>query len=240
MQNVELIRFASPDALAKAAAEAWLDEIENANRAGERHSVALSGGRITQRFFASLLEQTKSRQVSFAPVHFFWADERCVPPTDAESNFKIANDSLFEPLDIPKDQIHRLRGEEVPETGAKLAEVEMRGVLAVNPAGQPVLDLVFLGLGEDGHVASLFPGEPETCVADKAVYRAVHNSPKPPPDRITIGYQTIAAARQVWMLASGKGKETALSESLAPGGKTSFARVLRLRGETRVLTDISV
>lgn len=240
MQNVELIRFDSPDELAKAAAEAWLDEIESANRSGERHSVALSGGRITQKFFTSLLEQAKSRKTSFAPVHFFWADERCVPPTDAESNFKIANELLFEPLDISKDQIHRLRGEEVPETGAKLAETEMRGVLGADVAGQPVLDLVFLGLGEDGHVASLFPGEPETWVADKAVYRTVHNSPKPPPDRITIGYQSIAAARQVWMLASGKGKETALRESLAPEGKTSFARVLRLRSETRILTDIAV
>lgn len=240
MQNVELIRFASPDALAKAAAEAWLDEIENANRSGEQHSVALSGGRITQKFFTSVLEQTKSRKTSFAPVHFFWADERCVPSTDAESNFKIANDLLFGPLEIPKDQIHRLRGEEVPETAAKLAEAEIRGVLAADVAGQPVLDLVFLGLGEDGHVASLFPGESETWVADKAVYRAVHDFPKPPPDRITIGYQTIAAARQVWMLASGAGKETALRESLAQDGKTSFARVLKLRSETRVLTDISV
>ena len=240
MQNVELIRFANPDALAKAAAEAWIDEIESANRSGERHSVALSGGRITQKFFTSLLEQAKSRKTSFVPVHFFWADERCVPPTDAESNFKIANELLFEPLEISKDQIYRLRGEVVPETAARLAEAEMRGLLAAGAAGQPVLDLVFLGLGEDGHVASLFPGEPETWVADKAVYRAVHNSPKPPPDRITIGYQTIAAARQVWMLASGGGKETALRESLASNGKTSFARVLRLRSETRILTDIAV
>lgn len=240
MNNVELIRFASSDALAKAAAEAWLDEIESANRSDEGHSVALSGGRITQKFFSSLLEQAKSRKTSFSSVSFFWADERCVPPTDAESNFKIANDSLFGPLGISKDQIHRLRGEEVPETGAKLAEAEMRDVLAADAAGQPMLDLVFLGLGEDGHVASLFPGEPESWVADKAVYRAVHNSPKPPPDRITIGYQTIAAARQVWMLASGGGKETALRESLAQEGKTSFARVLRLRRETRVLTDIAV
>jgi len=240
MQNVELIRFASPEALAKAAAEAWLDEIESANRSGERHSVALSGGRITQKFFASVLEQAKCRKTSFAPVHFFWADERCVPPADAESNFKIANDLLFDPLEIPKAQIYRLRGEEVPETAAKLAEAEIRRVLPADAAGQPVLDLVFLGLGEDGHVASLFPGESESWVADKAVYRGIHGSPKPPPNRITIGYQTIAAARQVWMLASGSGKDTALRDSLASDGKTSFARVLRLRSETRILTDIAI
>lgn len=240
MNNVELIRFSHPDALAKAAAEAWLDEIESANRSSELHSVALSGGRITQKFFTNLVEQSKTRKIPLGRVHFFWADERSVPPTDPESNFKIANDLLFEPLGIPKDNIHRLRGEEVPETAAELAEAEIRRVLAANTTGQPVLDLVFLGLGEDGHVASLFPGEPETWVTDKGVYRAVHNSPKPPPDRITIGYQTIAAAGQVWMLASGGGKEIALRESLAQDGKTSFARVLRLRSETRILTDIAI
>ena len=240
MNNVELIRFSHPDALAKATAEAWLDEIESASRSGKLHSVALSGGRITQKFFTSLVEQSKSRKISLDQVHFFWADERSVPPTDPESNFKIANDLLFGSLEIPKDKIHRLRGEEVPETAAEMAEAEIRSLLAANTPGQPALDLVFLGLGEDGHVASLFPGESETWVADKAVYRAIHNSPKPPPDRITIGYQTIAAARQVWMLASGGGKETALRESLAQDGKTSFARVLRLRRETRILTDIAL
>ena len=240
MQNIELIKFAGAEALAEAAAEAWLDEIENANRSGKPHSVALSGGRITQKFFACVVEQGKSRKISLDPVHFFWADERCVQPTDPESNFKMANDLLFEPLGIPKERIHRLRGEDVPEIAAELADAAMRRMLPANAAGQPVLDLIFLGLGEDGHVASLFPREPETWVADEDVYRAVHNSPKPPPDRITIGYQTIAAAREVWMLASGSGKEAALRESLAQNGKTSFGRVLTLRGETRILTDITV
>jgi 6-phosphogluconolactonase len=72
------------------------------------------------------------------------------------------------------------------------------------------------------------------------VYRGVHNYAKPPPYRITIGYQTIAAARQVWMLASGAGKEQAFRDSLAPNGKTSFARVLRLRQSTKILTDIAI
>lgn len=239
-QNIELIKFSGADELARAAAEAWLDEIENAIDSGKPHSVALSGGRITQKFFACVVEQDKSRKISLEGVHFFWADERCVPPTDAESNFKMANDLLFEPLEIPKDRIHRLRGEDVPESAAELAEAGMRRVLPVNAEGQPVLDLIFLGLGEDGHVASLFPTEPEKWVSDKAVYRAIHKSPKPPPDRITIGYQAIAAAREVWMLASGSGKEAALRDSLAPEGKTSFARVLKLRGETRILTDIAI
>ena len=75
--NIELLSFATADELARAAASAWLDAIESANRAGKTHSVALSGGRITQKFFASTVEQNKTRAVSFANVHFFWADERC-------------------------------------------------------------------------------------------------------------------------------------------------------------------
>jgi len=74
---------------------------------------------------------------------------------------------------------------------------------------------------------------------DKAVFRDVHNFAKPPPDRITMGYQTIAAARQVWMLASGTGKEQAFRDSLAPNGKTSFARVLKLREQTKIFSDIA-
>ena len=94
VKNFELISFASTDELARTVANAWLDEIESANRAGKTHCVALSGGRIAQKFFAATVEQAKTRAVSFAHVHFFWADERCVPPTDPESNFKLASELL--------------------------------------------------------------------------------------------------------------------------------------------------
>ena len=121
------------------------DADELAQRAGERvagrncnqpiarakpHCVALSGGRITQKFFAATVEQAKTRRHgSFrANVHFFWADERCVPPTDPESNFKLANELLFAPLKIPENQIHRLRGEDSPQAAVKIAEAELRHI----------------------------------------------------------------------------------------------------------------
>jgi 6-phosphogluconolactonase len=239
-KNHELISFRTPDELAVAVAGAWLDEIDTANRAGRGHHVALSGGRITQKLLSSVVEQTKARKISFDRVQFFWVDERCVPPADPQSNFKLVNDDLLVPLKISPDKIHRLRGEDVPEAAAKHAEAEIRQVLGANSEAQPVLDLIFLGLGEDGHVASLAPEEPEPMMFDKAVYRGVHNFAKPPPDRITLGYQTIAAARQVWMLAAGTGKEQPLRDSLTADGKTSFARVLKLRQMTRIFTDIVV
>jgi 6-phosphogluconolactonase len=240
MSNYELISFRTPDELAETVARTWLEAIEIANRMKASQAVALSGGRITQKFFASLVERAKSRKTSCDCVQFFWADERCLPPTDSESNFKLANDLLFRPLNISEKQIHRLRGEDGPDAAAKSAEAEMRSVVGTNAQNQPVLDIIFLGLGEDGHVASLFPSEPEAWISDKAVFRAIGNSPKPPPNRITIGYQTIAAARQVWMLASGNGKEKALRDSLVQDGKTSFARVLKIRSDTKIFTDIAI
>jgi 6-phosphogluconolactonase len=102
---------------------------------------------------------------------------------------------------------------------------------------QPILDLIFLGMGKDGHVASLFPGEPDVSISDKAIYRAVKKSPKPPQNRITLGYAAIAVARQVWVLVSGTGKETALREALCSKGRTPLARVTRFRTRTKIFSD---
>jgi 6-phosphogluconolactonase len=280
MKHFELISFATADELARTVASQWLDEIESAYRPSKSHCVALSGGRIAQKFFASVVEQAKTRKIgdggtpSFpANVHFFWADERCVPPGDRESNFCLANELLFAPLKISKSQIHRIRGELPPDKAAALATAEILRIVpaaspsprreegwgeeavvsnsiplapTLSPLGQgegvhslPVLDLIFLGMGEDGHVASLFPGEKEAASSDNAVYRAVKNSPKPPPNRVTLGYAAIAAARQAWVLVSGAGKKAALRESLATNGCTPLARVTKFRTQTRIFSDFS-
>ncbi len=237
MGDFEVSPFADAEALARAAATAWLQEITSANHAGATHCVALSGGRIAGRLFSEVAEQAKAGGVSFRAVQFFWADERCVPSEDADSNFRLACDKLLVPLQIPDTQVHRIRGEAAPESAAAEAEAEICRIAPLDAVGQPVLNLVLLGMGENGHVASLFPGEPETVMASKAVYRAVI-ADKPPPRRITLGYAAIAAARHAWVLASGPGKETALTESLSQGGQTPLARVLKLRRNTRVFSDI--
>jgi 6-phosphogluconolactonase len=142
-------------------------------------------------------------------------------------------------MGIAGPQIHRIHGELPPEEAAKSAEVELRRIVPLNAAGQPIFDVIFLGLGEDGHTASLFPGEPREISDSPAIYRAVYNSPKPPPERVTLGFPAIAAAKEVWMLASGKGKESALADSLSPEGKTPFAQLLRMRSMTSIFTDIA-
>ncbi len=240
MKNFEWISFSNADELARAAATAWIDEVEAANRAGKSHSMALSGGRITQKFLPVVVELSRARNCSLQNVHFFWADERCVPPDNAESNFRMAQELLFAPLKIAETQIHRIRGEELPETAANMAQEEICRIVPLNEAGQPMIDLVFLGLGEDGHTASLFPGELEEISQSPAIYRAVLNSPKPPPERVTLGFPAIAAAKKVWMLASGQAKQAALRESVSPDGKTPFARVLRMRSQTKIFSDVDV
>lgn len=242
VNNFELISFNGPDALAAAAAAAWLDEIEAAGRAGRSHCVALSGGRITQKFFLSTAEKALARQISFRHVHFFWADERCVPPTDPESNFKLAVDLLFTPLKISEAQIHRLRGELPPEDAVAQANTE---ILRIAPGAgvEPVLDLIFLGMGEDGHVASLFQNarlEPAKEAKCNGPFIFVPDSPKPPPHRISLNYKAIQAAKQVWVLASGAGKEAALRKSLNLEGQTPLGRVIKNRHATKILVDIPV
>ena len=243
MKNFELLSFANAEALAHAAAGAWLDEIDAANRAGNRHCVALSGGRIAQTFFVSTVELARARRASFERVHFFWADERCVPPTDPESNFKVADDLLFQPLKIRESQIHRLMGELPPEAAVERAVHEILKTVPANQDGQPILDLIFLGMGEDGHTASLFQNArnaPQKSAICNAPFIFVADSPKPPPCRISLNYGAIAAAKQVWALISGKGKEIALQETLAAEAETPLGRVIRMRPGTKIYVDIQI
>jgi 6-phosphogluconolactonase len=224
--------FPNPDVLAATVADAWLEKVRATEQAGKIQSVALSGGRITQKFFACIVDHCRKEKWRPKHVHFFWADERCVPPDDAESNFRMAQELLFQPLHVTPDQIHRVKGELPPDDAAKSASDELQHIA---PNG---LDLIFLGMGEDGHVASLFPGHPPQTI--KSPYHAVADSPKPPPHRVTLSYEAIAAAHDVWVLASGTGKCAALRESLLPDGSTPLSRILHLRKDTHIFSDIQL
>jgi 6-phosphogluconolactonase len=230
-----VLQFPNAAALAAAAAGDWLGLLENSSGP---HLAAISGGRIARDFFAAVAKQAGKSGARLREVHFFWADERCVPPTHPDSNFLLANETLLRPLAITPDKIHRLKGELPPLAAVAEANADIRRVAATNDDDLPILDIVFLGLGEDGHVASLMPNAPAAVLSSREPYAHVPNSPKPPPNRISLTYPMLAAARQVWMLASGAGKEEAMRESLRPTGQTPFARVLRERAETRVYTDL--
>ncbi len=229
--SFEIKKFSNDVELAEAAAKEWAALATKS----ARHLVALSGGRIAKAFYASAVKCGK-----FSNVDFFWADERCVSPDNTESNFFLANEGLFKPLKIEATRIHRLRGELEPSSAVKAANDEIERITQKNIRGFPILDLVVLGLGEDGHVASLFPNASQEVINCRAPFLSVANSPKPPPERLSLSFGAIAAAKEVWVLAAGAGKETALRESLKPEGKTSLARVLRMRDTTKIFTDIQI
>ena len=224
-------------AMAKFAASRWLELLGRRNP-GHPFTVALSGGRTPRTLYLETVKRAKDKHVSFDDVHFFWGDERCVPPDDTESNFQIAAEHLFAPLRIAEEQIHRIKGECDETFAVNQAESEICRVAELNGDGQPVLDLVFLGMGEDGHVASLFPNDTE-AFENHAVYRAV-TGPKPPPRRITLGYPALVEARAVWVLVPGESKTDILRASIADDNSTPLARVLSSRTHTEIFTDFDL
>jgi 6-phosphogluconolactonase len=190
------------EAVARRAADRISNRINDARiRSAEVH-IALAGGSTPQRAYELLAEM----QGTWSHVHVWLSDERCVPADHEDANQRMVSESLIVKLrahDRPK--FHGVRGELVPEDAAWLYALEL-----VRAMGEkPVFDLMLLGLGPDGHTASLFPGHPETETAEAPVI-GVRDSPKPPPERITFTLPLIARAHYTLLLATGESKREAL------------------------------
>ena len=162
---------------------------------GEAH-IALSGGNTPVRTYELLGDLVGSGE----NVHLWLADERCVPLEDPESNARLVLDTL----DLPEATLHTVDGTHGPEAAAAAYAEEL---------GSTVLDVVLLGLGPDGHTASLFPGHPQLD-DDAARVLPVGNSPKPPPERVTMSIDTLGSARSLILLVTGEGKADALARTL--------------------------
>ncbi|MBA4149876.1 MAG: 6-phosphogluconolactonase [Verrucomicrobia bacterium] len=240
MNTYELKQFPTDKELARTAAKDFTAQIEQANQQGSQLLVALSGGRITKQFFIFTMEEIQRSNTSMDLIHFFWADERCVAPEHPDSNFALANEFLFEPLQLKPENIHRLKGELPSEEAVANANAELQK-LASEQNRSAELDLILLGMGEDGHVASLFPNATLETIQCTTPFLAINNSPKPPPERLSLSFAAIKTAKDVWVLASGSGKETALRQSLKPGApETPLARVLQSRGTSSIYTDLNL
>jgi 6-phosphogluconolactonase len=227
--------FTDDVTLARAVAEDWL-ELLHAHPG--RHLAALSGGRIAGTFFSAVAALPRRYASVLGNIDFFWADERCVPPDDTDSNFRVAEENLFRPLRIAPEKIHRIKGELTPELAVAEANAEILRIAPKNAGGIPVLDLIFLGIGPDGHIASLMPNARPAVLQSSEPYVHVDNSPKPPPNRISMTYPVLVAAKEVWTLVTGDGKTEAFRESLQGERKTPFARVLESREDTRIYSAI--
>jgi 6-phosphogluconolactonase len=172
--------------------------VDQAARGG---SIVLTGGSTPRRAY----ELAAALEPDWGDVSVWWGDERCVPPDNELSNYRLAADSLLDRLEVPPAEVHRIRGELPPAEGAALLDTELTGV---------ELDLMLLGLGPDGHIASLFPGSPQLHVED---HRATSGPAglEPWVDRVTMTMPTIRSARQIVFLVSGEEKAEAVSRAFA-------------------------
>ena len=141
-------------ALLQAAAERWVAASIEAMRARGRFHVALCGGSTPKGLYALLATDDYAARIDWSRVHLFWGDERCVPPTDSMSNYRMVRETLIDHVALPADNVHRIRGEDESAAAAVAYERQLRHTLGSRTG----FDLVLLGMGEDGHTASLFPG----------------------------------------------------------------------------------
>ncbi len=168
----------------------------------ERYNIALSGGSTPEIIF-EVLAKNFSDKINWSKVHFFWGDERCVAPDSDESNYKMAKQTLFDKINISKDNIHRIRGESKPIGEAIRYSDEILINLPVEN-NIPCFDLIMLGLGEDGHTASIFPDRPDLFQSKKICESVKH--PLTHQDRITITGPVINNARCAAFFVTGKNK----------------------------------
>lgn len=201
------------EAINHQAASFFVNASRDSIAAKNRFAVAISGGSTPRRLYALLGAEPYRDRVDWQHVHFFWADERCVPKEDEESNFKTAFDTLLWKVSISDGNIHRIRGEEDPDKAAGDYEEEIKMFFGIS--GSPMFDLIILGMGEDGHTASLFPGSKalqETIRIAVPVYLE-----KPNRNRITLTVPVLNNAAQVLFLVAGDSKVKAVSEVLGDG-----------------------
>ena len=227
--------YQSVDALVGAAAEAIANAAHDAIAARGRFTIALAGGG-TPRPVYELLAAAYSDAVEWPRVHAFFGDERCVPPGDARSNFRMAHEALLSR--VPVGRVHRMQGELPPREGADRYEAGLREALTDGDGA--TFDLVLLGVGADGHTASLFPGD--AVLGERERWAAAVQAPDDAPvrDRVTLTYAAIDQARATLVLCAGAAKRhvvQALVQDADEAGRRYPAVRARARGGVRWMVD---
>jgi 6-phosphogluconolactonase len=194
--------FPTPLALAEFLALDLVNKIKEADTSDSPFTIALSGGN-TPRLLFSILGDQFAGSKAWRSVHFFWVDERCVPPQDLESNFGMTNEVFLSKIDIPRKNIHRIKGEDDPFKEAERYTKEIND-FTVKRGGLPFFNVMLLGLGIDGHTASVFPGNEELFLTDMICTTAVQ--PVTGQKRITITGKIINNTANIFFLVTGKNK----------------------------------
>jgi 6-phosphogluconolactonase len=207
--------FADKEALSEASAHEFVRCAREAIAARGHFTVALSGGSTPKQLYQLLTTEPFRAQVDWGRVEFFWGDERCVPPDHPDSNYRMAREAMLAHLPIPAEHVHRMEAERPDlDAAARDYEAVIAGVFGVSRTAEPpALDLVLLGMGPDGHTASLFP---YTKALDETTRWAVPNSvPQLHTTRMTLTRPILNRAREVLFLVAGGDKAERLVEVLA-------------------------
>ncbi|MFL6229960.1 MAG: 6-phosphogluconolactonase [Pyrinomonadaceae bacterium] len=199
---------ADPESLARAAASRFVELAQAATNERGRFSVALSGGSTPRRIYELLAGAEFAPRVEWSKVHVFFGDERCVPPDDEESNYRMAREALLSRVGVAAENVHRMIGEGDAVANARLYEDELRTYFI--GGGLPRFDLIMLGLGEDGHTASLFPGSP--VLDERAAWVVANRVEKLSAYRLTLTAHVINNAAHVVFVVAGAGKAERLRE----------------------------
>ncbi len=198
----------TPQEAADACASYILEALTEALKSQPRATVAISGGSTPRLLFSTLAKSA----FDWRAVHFFWVDERCVPPTDDQSNFKLANETLLIPARIPHSNVHRIHGEVIPEEAALLYIQEIEQFFSLSTGDLPIFDIVHRGIGPDAHTASLFPGEPlianRTGIAAHVWVEKLHSH------RVTLLPSVLIEAKRTVLQVAGEEKAEAVRNVL--------------------------
>ena len=231
MTTPEIIVCPDAQALARLGAEQFVLGAAEAISRARRFAVALSGGSTPAALYRLLASPGFRERVDWSRVNFFWGDERCVPPDHPDSNFRMTRETLLDAIQVPSENIHRIAGELDPATAAAAYEAELQRFFGARP---PRFDLALLGLGEDGHTASLFPNSPALDEQQRLVVPVYVEKLRS--HRVTLTLPVLNAAARVVFLVSGANKAEIVKEILRPDCDPSLYPAARIQPSNGILT----
>ena len=220
--------FPDIEAMAQEIARCWHEQATNAVNKNRVFSVVLSGGKTAPLIYGKLAEPKWRKRIPWEAVHIFFADERCVAPNNEESNYKIIYDHLLIKIPIPKENVHRIRGEENPENEAIRYTQDIQKHLALRKGNINFFDWVFLGIGTDGHTASLFPGQ--NIINSKKLCKATQN-PDTRQNRITMTLAALNKSDRVTYHVIGENKSEIVSKLVSKPSPSNIYPVSQIQGE---------
>jgi 6-phosphogluconolactonase len=235
MPETAVLVHADGEELAQAAAARTVVRLVDAQVARGYASLVLTGGRTTELIFRALRDSPARDAVDWSHVDVWWADERFLPRGDPQRNETQAREALLDTIELDPARVHPMPASDGPDGDdpeAAAARYARELADASRPARLPYFDLMMLGVGEDGHVASVFPEHP--VVYETRPVSAVRGSPKPPPIRTTMTLPTLNKAAEVWLLATGTGKAQAVGMALSGPGPVQLPAA-GVAGEERTL-----